>query len=32
MEDMMQERIKQGWKIQTFQYDYLAHLKWRFIL
>ena len=32
MEDMMRERIQQSWKIQTFQYDYLAHLKGRFIL
>ena len=32
MEDMMRERIQLSWKIQTFQYDYLAHLKWRFIL
>lgn len=31
MEDMMRERIQQSWKIQTFQYDYLAHLKGRFI-
>lgn len=31
MEDEMRERIRQNWKIQTLQYDYLAHLKWWFV-
>ena len=26
------ERIKQDWKIQTFQFDYIPHLKKRFVV
>lgn len=26
------ERIRHGWKVQTFQYDYISHIKGKFVV
>lgn len=32
MREETMENIRRSWKIQTFQYDYLSHIKGRFVL
>ena len=30
--DKIIKRVKEDWKVQTFQYDYLSHLKKKFVV
>ena len=32
MQEETIERIRRGWKVQTFQYDYISHIKGKFVI